>query len=65
MKHDSLARTYLFTTLAIVLWGFSFVWTNDILQRDVEPFTFLFIRLFLAGAILYAGSKFTGKLEKI
>ena len=55
MKRDSLAGTYLFTTLAIVLWGFSFVWTNDILQRDVEPFTFLFIRLFLAGAILYAG----------
>ena len=65
MKRDSLAGTYLFTTLAIVLWGFSFVWTNDILQRDVEPFTFLFIRLFLAGAILYAGSKFAGKLEKI
>lgn len=65
MKRDSLAGTYLFTTLAIVLWGFSFVWTNDILQRDIEPFTFLFIRLFLAGAILYAGSKFAGKLEKI
>lgn len=65
MKRDSLAGTYLFTTLAIVLWGFSFVWTNDILQRDVAPFTFLFIRLFLAGAILYAGSKFAGKLEKI
>ena len=65
MKRDSLAGTYLFTTLAIVLWGFSFVWTNDILQRDVEPFTFLFIRLFLAGAILYAGSKFARKLEKI
>ena len=65
MKRDSLAGTYLFTTLAIVLWGFSFVWTNDILQRDVEPFTFLFIRLFLAGAILLAGSKFAGKLEKI
>lgn len=65
MKRDSLAGTYLFTTLAIVLWGFSFVWTNDILQRDVAPFTFLFIRLFLAGAILYAGSKFVGKLEKI
>ena len=65
MKRDSLAGTYLFTTLAIVLWGFSFVWTNDILQRDVAPFTFLFIRLFLAGAILYAGSKFARKLEKI
>ena len=65
MKKDSLAITYICTTLAIVLWEFSFVWTNDILQRGVEPFTFLFIRLFLAGAILYTGSRIAGKLEKI
>lgn len=57
--------TYTFTTLAIVLWGFSFVWTNDILQRGVAPFTFLFIRLFLAGAVLYLGSRMAGKLQKI
>lgn len=65
MKRDPLTITYLCTTLAIVLWGFSFVWTNDILQRGVEPFTFLFIRLFLAGVILYIGSRLAGKLEKI
>lgn len=65
MKRDPLIITYLCTTLAIVLWGFSFVWTNDILQRGVEPFTFLFIRLFLAGVILYIGSRLAGKLEKI
>lgn len=65
MKRGPLTITYLCTTLAIVLWGFSFVWTNDILQRGVEPFTFLFIRLFLAGVILYIGSRLAGKLEKI
>lgn len=65
MKRDSLATTYFFTTLAIVLWGFSFVWTNDILQKDVAPFTFLFVRLFLAGVILFVGAKFAGKLEKV
>lgn len=57
--------TYTFTTLAIVLWGFSFVWTNDILQRGVAPFTFLFVRLFLAGIILYTGSRLAGKLQKL
>lgn len=68
MKPDSntaMAKTYFFTTLAIVLWGFSFVWTNDILQRGVAPFTFLFVRLFLAGIILYTGSAIAGKLQKI
>lgn len=63
--NTSLIWTYMFTTLAIVLWGFSFVWTNDILQRDVKPFTFLFVRLFMAGTILFAGSLIAGKLQRI
>ena len=57
-----LAKTYMLTILAIVLWGFSFVWTNDILQKDIPVFTFLFIRLALAGTLLFAFAKLTGKL---
>ena len=60
-----LARTYMLTILAIVLWGFSFVWTNDILQKDIPVFTFLFIRLALAGTLLFAFAKLTGKLQPI
>ena len=63
--HRPLAKTYLLTILAIVLWGFSFVWTNDILQKDVPVFTFLFIRLALAGSLLFAFAKLTGKLQPI
>ncbi len=61
----SLAKTYLFTTLAVVLWGLSFVWTNDILNRNVPPFTFLFIRLAIAGLLLFLYAKCTGKLQKV
>ena len=60
-----LAKTYMLTMLAIVLWGFSFVWTNDILQKGVPVFTFLFIRLALAGSLLFAFAKLTGKLQRI
>lgn len=60
-----LAKTYMLTILAIVLWGFSFVWTNDILQKDIPVFTFLFIRLALAGTLLFAFAKLTGKLQAI
>lgn len=60
-----LAKTYILTILAIVLWGFSFVWTNDILQKDIPVFTFLFIRLALAGTLLFAFAKLTGKLQPI
>lgn len=65
MKNNSLLKTYTLPLLAIVLWGLSFVWTNDILERNVPPFTFLFIRLALAGVLLYAYSRITGKLQKV
>lgn len=60
-----LVKTYLLTTLAIVLWGLSFVWTNDILAHNVPPFTFLFVRLATAGTLLFAYSKITGSLQKV
>ena len=60
-----MAMTYTLTILAIILWGFSFVWTNDIIQKGIPVFTFLFIRLALAGSLLFAFAKITGKLQKI
>lgn len=51
--------------LAIFFWGFSFVWTNQILMEDIPVFTFIFFRMFIAGTLLYLFSKFTGKLQKI
>lgn len=61
----SLAKTYFLTTVSIVLWGLSFVWSNDILNHGVPPFTFLFIRLAIAGLLLLAYAKITGKLQKV
>ena len=60
-----LARTYTLTILSIILWGFSFVWTNDIIQKGIPVFTFLFIRLAIAGTLLFAFAKLTGKLQRI
>ena len=56
-----MARTYTLTILSIILWGFSFVWTNDIIQKGIPVFTFLFIRLAIAGTLLFAFAKLTGK----
>ena len=63
--NSPLAKTYTLTILAIILWGFSFVWTNDIIQKGIPVFTFLFIRLALAGTLLFAFAKLTGKLQPI
>lgn len=60
-----LAMTYFLTTISIVLWGLSFVWSNDIINQGVPPFTFLFVRLALAGVILLLYAKISGKLQKV
>jgi drug/metabolite transporter (DMT)-like permease len=62
---NSLAKTYILTTISIVLWGLSFVWTNDILSHNVPPFTLLFVRLATAGILMYTYARITGKLQKV
>lgn len=56
---------YLAAIIAIILWGFSFVWTNILLNNHIEIFTFLFIRLFIAGSLLWIFSKCIKKLQKV
>ena len=65
MENKSSLATYSAAIVAVILWGYSFVWTNSLLQYEVPVFTFLFIRLALAGLILYVVSKCLGKLQKV
>lgn len=62
-KNNSAA--YIAATVAIILWGFSFVWTNSLLINDVPVFTYLFIRLAIAGLLLLMVSKAIGKLQRV
>ena len=64
-KPLNLRDSYLLSTLAVVLWGLSFVWTNDILNQNIPPFTFLFVRLTCAGALLYVYARLSGRLQKV
>ncbi len=65
MENRPGGSTYFAAILAIVLWGFSFVWTNILLNYNVPVFTFLFIRLAIAGLLLFVVSKCMGKLQKV
>jgi len=56
---------YIYISIAIILWGFSFVWTNELLIYDVPIFIFIFMRMVLAGTIMFVFSKITGKLQKV
>ena len=51
--------------MAIVLWGFSFIWTQKLLISDIPVFTLIAIRMILSGTLLFIFSKLTGKLEKV
>lgn len=57
--------TYIYIIIAIVLWGFSFIWTNQLLLQDIPIFTFITIRMLLAGLILLIVSLSIRKLQKI
>lgn len=52
-------------TAAIVLWGFSFIWTNMLLQIDVPVYTIVFFRIVIASIILTVVSLSTKRLQKI
>lgn len=58
-------NVYIAAMIAVILWGFSFIWTNDIINADIPIFSFLFVRLSLAGILLFLFSKITNKLQKI
>ena len=65
MSGQSNGGAYLAAITAVVFGGFSFVWANALLINGVPVFTFLFIRLFLAGILLYVFSKCLRKLQKV
>lgn len=59
------AIVYVYVLLAVILWGFSFIWTNKLLLTQTPIFTFIFFRMFFAGIVLFLVSKWAKKLQKI
>jgi len=56
---------FISVTTAIILWGFSFIWTNILLLDNIPVFTIVFVRVTLAATILLLVSLILGKLQKI
>ena len=44
---------YLVSVFAIILWGISYIWTDMLINLDIPVFYFVFVRIFLAGIILF------------
>ena len=56
---------YIGIVIAVILWGLSFIWTNNLIHADIPVFTFLFFRMAIAGTLLFIFSSIRGKLQKI
>lgn len=53
-------KVYIKSVIAITLWGFSFLWSNQLLQLGIPMEFFVFVRILLAGLILLAINKIVG-----
>ena len=56
---------YILISLAILFWGFSLIWSDEILDQNVPPFAFIFMRMVVAGCLMLAVTIPTGRLQKI
>lgn len=56
---------YILVSLAVLFWGFSLIWTDQILDQNVPVFVFTFMRMAIAGVLMLAVTIPTKKLQKI
>lgn len=56
---------YISSTVAITLWGMSYLWTNKLISLNIPIFYFVFVRIFMAGVILFLFNTAYGRIKRI
>lgn len=56
---------YIASTVAITLWGMSYIWTDKIIAKGIPIFYFVFVRILLAGIILFLFNTAYGRIKRI
>ena len=56
---------YLVSIFAITLWGISYIWTDMLIELDIPVFYFVFVRILLAGIILFLLNATRGRITRI
>lgn len=59
-KTGSKSITYLFSAVAIILWGLSYIWSDKLLAQGIPVEYFVFVRVLFAGALLLLFNLATG-----
>ena len=57
--------SYSVSVLAIVLWGLSYIWINRLISLEIPVTYFVFVRILLAGTVLFVLNAATGKITPI
>lgn len=56
---------YIISVVAISLWGMSYIWTDKLIALGIPIFCFVFIRILLAGIILFLFNAAYGRIKRI
>ena len=56
---------YIVSTFAILLWGMSYIWTDKLIARGIPIFYFVFVRILIAGVVLFLFNAAYGRIKRI
>lgn len=56
---------YIASIFAIVLWGMSYIWTDQLIALGIPVFYFVFVRILLAGVVLFLFNTAYGRIKRI
>ena len=56
---------YIASMFAIILWGMSYIWTDRLIGLGIPIFYFVFVRIFLAGIILFLFNTAYARIKRI
>lgn len=56
---------YIASTFAILLWGMSYIWTDKLINLGIPIFYFVFVRILLAGIILFLFNTASSRIKRI
>lgn len=56
---------YIASTFAITLWGMSYIWTDKLIALGIPIFYFVFVRIFLAGIVLFLFNTAYARIKRI
>ncbi len=56
---------YISSSFAILLWGMSYIWTDKLLALGIPVFYFVFVRILIAGIVLFLLNAAYGRIKRI